>query len=78
LIVWHFLSILLDGIRTLSGRTTDEQKVLLFAFLMMTIFGLISAQFSGDLNDNRRLWFYLGLLVAIMTVSKRHRSMGKN
>ena len=77
LIIWHFISIYYDAIRTLLGNLTQQQKILLFTFIMVSIFGLMFAQFSGDLNDNRRLWFYLGSLVAVMSLPNIRKNEGK-
>jgi len=68
LLVWHFMTIFKRSIRTFAGRLSHEQKTLLFAYLMATVFYFVAAQFSGDLNDNRRLWFFLGNLVAIISL----------
>lgn len=71
LLVWHLIVIFKKSIRTYVSRLSYEQKTLIFAFLMAAIFYLVAAQFSGDLNDNRRLWFFLGTLVACISLPKK-------
>jgi len=65
LLSWHFLAVFRPAVRMLRSPLSDAQRTLLFAFLMAAAFNIIGAQFSGDLNDNRRLWFFLGTLVAM-------------
>lgn len=73
-LVWHFVSVFVmvgeANIKTSSG----ELKLLTFAFLMAVVFNLVCAQFSGDLNDNRRLWFFLGTLVAMQNLIYKKQS----
>lgn len=65
LIVWHFSTILFKSVTCFSNSLSESQKTLMFAFSMAALFNLIAAQFSGDLNDNRRLWFFLGFICAL-------------
>ncbi len=43
---------------------SGEQKKIAITFLVLLIYFLLCAQFSGDLNDNRRIWFIIGLIGA--------------
>lgn len=72
LIVWHFLLIIQDSIKILKEKLSSDQKSLIMAFLMAAIFSLLAAQFSGDLNDNRRLWLFLGVLTAFIKMGKQN------
>ena len=65
LIVWHFSTFLFKEIKNFSNTLSESQKTLFFAFIMAAVFNFIAAQFSGDLNDNRRLWFFLGFICAL-------------
>ncbi len=49
----------------------DKDKAQFLAFVMAAVFLLFSAQFSGDLNDNRRIWFFLGLSAAVLEIFLR-------
>jgi len=65
LLGWHFKLIFFrahKAIKSLAG----PQQLTVFAYFIGGIFLLISAEFSGDLNDNRRLWFFLGACLAIV------------
>ncbi len=57
------LVVLLRGIATIQ---IDENrlKAIGWCLIILTVYFLLCAQFSGDLNDNRRLWFFLGLMAA--------------
>ncbi len=70
LLVWHLSSIWGDIRRFLRKNLTDRSRTLFYAFCMAAFFNFVNAQFSGDLNDNRRLWFFLGMVVALMQVIK--------
>jgi len=70
LLFFQFFFVLRDGIRNLFRDIDKETKVIYFSFIMVIFFNLITVQFSGDLNDNRRLWFYLGSLVALNISAK--------
>jgi len=65
LIFFQFFSVLKESIFLISKSLSNEQKIILFAFLMVFFFNFVTAQFSGDLSYNRRLWFILGTLVAL-------------
>jgi len=66
-----FLSITFgEIIRNLRGSQNSQARALSFASTMAAIFTLMGALFSGDLNDNRRLWFLLGLGMAMSRLSE--------
>ncbi|RMD88893.1 MAG: O-antigen ligase domain-containing protein, partial [Calditrichaeota bacterium] len=44
--------------------TSGNQRKIAITFLVLFIYFLLCAQFSGDLNDNRRIWFLIGLIGA--------------
>lgn len=65
LLIWYFYEILKDAIKMYFSGLAQKRRILLFTFLMASIFVLLAAQFSGDLNDNRRIWFLLGNVIAL-------------
>jgi len=68
LLIW-FLGVIVQEIRTtLKTSLNDRSRTLYYAFCMAAFFNLVNAQFSGDLNDNRRLWFFLGMVLALKQV----------
>lgn len=73
LLCWHLFSILLRAMRRIFQSIDREKKILLFAFLMASVFNLLGAQFTGDININRRLWFFLGTIVAMLSILDSHR-----
>jgi len=78
LLAWHFTAIgrlALDSYRSLIDQ---RARVLLFAFAAAAVFDLIGAQFSGDLNDNRRLWLFLGLVVTTALMAQPENSAGRD
>ncbi len=68
LLLWHLGSLFFDAIKAMNSRLSAKQKPLVFGFLMASLFYLTAAQFSGDLKNNRILWFFLGSLVALVRV----------
>jgi len=78
LLCWHFISIFKDGINTLLKKLPYKQMNLLLAYILTAFFNLLSAQFSGDLNRNRRIWFFLGTVIALTTlINKKLESRKK-
>jgi len=67
-LLWYLASILGDVLQTLRRKMTERMRTLFMAFCMAALFNFVNAQFSGDLNDNRRLWFFLGMVIALMQV----------
>jgi hypothetical protein len=65
LICWHIFSVFINSIKTLRYKLATEQKYLLLTFLMAAVFNFIAAQFSSDLNGNRKMWLFLGALTAL-------------
>ena len=57
-------------IKKIQSFQNVQARAFLFASTMAATFTLIGAQFSGDLNDNRRLWFLLGLSLAISRLAE--------
>lgn len=54
-------TVLANGFRR-SARLEAGAKRIALSLLIVAGYFLLTAQFSGDLNDNRRLWFVLGLI----------------
>jgi O-antigen ligase len=66
LLLWHLGSIWGDIRLFLRKNIPDHSRTLFHSFCMAAFFNFVNAQFSGDLNDNRRFWFFLGMVVALM------------
>ncbi len=67
LLLWHFYSVfkyIFDSFVNLPKR----QKDYLLAFTMAAIYNIIAAQFSSDLIRNRRIWFFMGVAIAIKSI----------
>jgi O-antigen ligase len=77
-IVWYFFVVFNGAYQVLKAPITKDMKYLLFAVFMATIFLFFCAQFSGDLNDNRRLWFFCGWVVAIIGLNNSRVSIREN
>ncbi len=73
LLTWHFASVFSTGINTYRSTLPERTKAIIIAFLLCALFNFIGAQFSGDLNDNRRLWFFLGLVVACANFIRKQK-----
>ena len=69
-LIWFFFSILMDSVKLYIMDLSNEQKYLLFSFMAVTLFTLLAAQLSGDLNDNRRIWLFLGIIISIFNLYK--------
>jgi O-antigen ligase len=78
LLVWHFIAIARLAIASYRSLIDQRARVLLFAFSTAAIFNLIGAQFSGDLNDNRRLWFFLGLVITTALMAQPETPAGRD
>jgi O-antigen ligase len=78
LLVWHFVAIGRLALLSYRRLVDERARVLLFAFSASAFFNLVGAQFSGDLNDNRRLWFFLGLVVATALLTKTETPVGRD
>ncbi|MCH7858086.1 MAG: O-antigen ligase family protein [Candidatus Marinimicrobia bacterium] len=63
----HFLSIVKRVALKLRSGLQNEELLWLTAALTMAL----ATMTSGDLNDNRMLWFFLGGLLATMNVDQR-------
>ncbi|MDZ7315366.1 MAG: O-antigen ligase family protein [candidate division KSB1 bacterium] len=67
LLISHFyilFSLFFAKLKNIGG----QDKFTFLGFVMAAIFLTFSAQFSGDLNDNRRIWFFLGLALASLEI----------
>ncbi len=78
LLLWHLARIFADARQLLRKRISDRSRTLFFAFFMAAVFNFINAQFSGDLNDNRRFWFFLGMVVALIQILQNSPSVQDN
>jgi len=63
LLLWHFYAVFAVIVKKL--KDLDQQnRILLLSLVMGTVYLLLAALFSGDLNDNRRIWFFMGTALA--------------
>ena len=68
LLIWHLAAIGREIRLVLRQKLDDRSHSLFFAFTLAAFFNFVNAQFSGDLNDNRRFWFFLGMVLALRQV----------
>lgn len=59
LFILPFVFLLIDFNR-IKRKLTKEQHIHFVLWISLTILFLINAQVSGDINDNRLLWFFMG------------------
>ncbi|MBN2354703.1 O-antigen ligase family protein [candidate division KSB1 bacterium] len=80
LLLWHFAGVAATGLKAYKITMPEKTKAIFLAVILAAIFNFIGAQFSGDLNDNRRLWFFLGLVIALsnLTIDKQATADGRN
>jgi len=65
LFIFPFIFLLIDFIQ--NKRTfTRVQFVNISIWISLTILFFINAQVSGDINDNRLLWFFMGGLIGLI------------
>ena len=74
LLCWHFILIFKTGVQTLFQKLQPKQKNLMLAYLMAAFFNFMAAQFSGDLNRNRKLWLFFGVIAAIAPLITKNRN----
>ncbi len=67
LLLWHLKLVFTKTFFALKKIAGKEAQVL-SAYFFGAIYLLISAQFSGDINGNRRLWFFMGACIAIVAL----------
>ena len=67
LIILHFFEIFMPLATRLTFVKGNDRGMYL-GFIMASVYLVMAAQFSGDLNDNRRIWFFLGLSLASMDI----------
>jgi len=72
LIFWHFQSIFKYVFENFKQMPAQEKTILL-AFTMAAVYNMIAAQFSSDLLRNRRIWFFLGVAIAIKSISNSEK-----
>ena len=65
LFILPFLFLLNDFILTKNKINKNEYIQIIF-WIMLTILFLLNAQVSGDINDNRLLWFFQGGLIGTL------------
>ncbi len=70
LLVLHFVGAVTQLINYLR-RQSQSERAQSMPYIMATVFLFLAAQFSGDLNDNRRIWFFLGLSLSVVNVLYR-------
>lgn len=72
--LFSFTFILLDSImvafRNIRNAKSKNDFYLTLALLMNLIFMLINSSVSGDINDNRLLFTFLGLVYAYRRITK--------
>jgi hypothetical protein len=71
LFLFFLTAVFLSGLRLLRSASTDRPTSLLTIVSMLSFFyAILIAQTSGDLYDNRYIWFYGGLMVACTAVGR--------
>jgi hypothetical protein len=76
LLLWHFYAVFRVIVKKLNGLD-QQKKVILLSLMMGTVYLLLAALFSGDLNDNRRVWFFMGTALAaagILSINEHQKA----
>jgi len=74
LFLWHLSQISSIG----SNLLRSEERLFVLPFIMGFTVTFFNAQVSGDLCDNRALWFFAGSLVAIYRMIEYQKGLGHN
>jgi len=74
-LVLYLFQIFYKVVRVLKKDLPDDLRHILLAVFMAAVFQLVAAQFSGDLNDNRRLWFFLGATIAVLNIYSKAKTL---
>ncbi len=73
LFILPFLFLLNDFILTKNKINESEYGQIIF-WIMLTVLFLLNAQVSGDINDNRLLWFFQGGVVGLILQYKKKKT----
>ena len=69
-----FLFLLNDFLITKNKISNEESKQIIFWIMLVIIF-FLNAQVSGDINDNRLLWFFQGGVVGLILQYKKEKNL---